>query len=216
MKKLKTIIALTLVLVMVFVTSISTFAANTTAESTDATAISANVGLTKSTIDEIDQYIKIENNQYVLVLPKNVEKKMTESQLTAIKQSINTTNNLIKNSSVSIDSTTKTAIHTVPDQQILKSDVNTVNPMVTYGGVTKVVFYWWGFQLYLSSSMVRYIAIGGVGAISAILALIPGVGWSIAAAIVGAVGGAVAGDTTFPALIVTRNNLLMTFDISYQ
>lgn len=78
----------------------------------------------------------------------------------------------------------------------------TARSIITIGGETKVIAHWWGISLFLSSDAVKRAALGEVAGIAALIALIPGAGWSVAAAIAGAVAGDwVAGQSCMPCVV---------------
>jgi len=62
----------------------------------------------------------------------------------------------------------------------------------TYGyGYSSVKFYWWGVRVWLNRDDTRNICVIGVGAASALVSLIPGIGYATARIIIGALAMAV-------------------------
>jgi len=169
-----------------------------------------------SLIKSLDQYVKVVDNQFEIDIPKKVAKKIGPEQLDLIKQRMAESNLAIKSNNLTIDLTTKKAELLISDQQIMATlasqgytqaiDPPTstdIGPMlITNGGVTKVVFFWGGFDLYLSSYMVKYICVGGIAAVAVLVTLVPGIGWTLAGGIAGAIAAEWAGDQTYYAIVV--------------
>lgn len=205
-RKFKSILGTILTVTVLLSSSSAVFAAGpTTATSNTNNAISQQNAKAKALSDMLDPYVTVVNNQLVLKMPKGISGTIDPVALETVKSKIQETNKTIVNSNLTIDKITKTASISVSDQQLLNaSSKSTISPMLV-GGQTTVVFYWWGFSLYLSSNMVKYIVQGGSAGIAALVSLIPGIGWTIAAAIAGTIVVSVEGDYQWQAKIVDYN-----------
>ncbi len=174
--------------------------------------------LSKETIAMVDAYVSVDNGKYVLNLPDSVSEKLTFAELELVKESINKANAFIvlnknkveynegeKEYAVTIsDSELKINSSESADQQKNRMSTNSVSngTILTTGGETKVLTHWWGLSIFLSSSMVRSLAIGEVAGIAALIALIPGAGWAVGGAIAGAIGGDWAASQTYYPCVV--------------
>lgn len=219
--KLKRGISTFLCASMLFLCSISGVNAQATdtkaTQDTSSKSISLQ-SLSEETIAMVDEYVNVDNGQYVLKLPDSVSEKLTPAELELVKESINKANDFIvlnKNKVVYNEDEKEYAV-TVSDSELKNNSSESANQqknristnsvsngtILTTGGETKVLTHWWGLSIFLSSSMVRSLALGEVAGIAALIALIPGAGWSVGAAIAGTIAGDWAAGQTYPPCVI--------------
>jgi len=199
----KKIIALTLICSVLGSGTFSTFAFATT--NTTATATATN---------QISQTLKnkvapfIETTQSGFFLSKAGYSSLNSTELKIVLESIDNTNTALKNAS---KTGTLSKIGTTFVQNKIEFSIQS-----TTAGVNKAVFYWWGISIYVSGNNVRLCATGAAGATGAIVAAIPGLGWTIAGGVVGAIAATMAGDNTYNAKIVTYYSVTQQFYVVNQ
>lgn len=101
---------------------------------------SQNNKLDESTINYVNQFISVVDNQYVLNLPS--DSSLTPDQVAAIKDLVQKSNDNVKQKNLLIDTTTKVANSKVPKITLRAA----YNKHYTYAN------FWWGTRYYFTSN----------------------------------------------------------------
>jgi hypothetical protein len=121
-------------------------------------------------INKLERFLSIsETGNIVLNAPKrivnSIDSKVYQSLLAGIEQtnSMIDSGYLVCNPDFTLTVTEKylesCGQYLEPNSQLV-AEGNAVTLLSSSGGVTKVVWHWWGFEFYLSSSYVKWIAAG--------------------------------------------------------
>lgn len=119
-----------------------------------------------------DNYVQVQNNQYVLELPQNM--KVNKNDIDNVSSYISKANQIIAEEHLTINPNTKIATKTFEDP----SQVG-----VRSAGKNHVDVYWNYARVFLSKNSVNNIIAGGSGGLGALVGFIPGVGLGAAVAI---------------------------------
>lgn len=151
------------------------------------------------TMELLDSYVSISDNQFTLTVPMGISNKIDSQELNEITSQIQEINKIIKQNNLVIDETgaatmtisdeelrtilkdsgiqdnipkTGTETPSFSDNQLgttLQTFGNQDLSAKIIGGITTVKFYWWGFDLFLSSDMVRLCAKIGATAVGQLI-----------------------------------------------
>jgi hypothetical protein len=141
----------------------------------------------------LDQYVTLENNQYVLNLftnevPEGLKGQISEQEIQEYRSNLEASNNVIVANNLTVQDKYTPVEFYVP--AVSPEGNISSEPGVQYAyGVNKVVAGKGYLDIYLDRNWTQRFAVGGAAAVGALVALIPGVGWIVAGAIIGAVGG---------------------------
>lgn len=140
--------------------------------------------------EELDRYIEVVNNEYVLNLPDNVY--LENDDLANVEKMLTESNNAIRENDLTINPNTKTAI---------LSGVQT-----RAWGKNDIEFHWNFVRVYIDAGNLRIALTVGVGGLGGALAFLATSGWAA-----GAIGAATA------ALGIAANNVTdgIWFDYNY-
>lgn len=101
---------------------------------------------------QLDQYVTVKNNKFVLNIPKGIS--IDQTTLNEAKKAINESNKNVNQNNLVIDPVTKTASKVAGAGNIV--------PMSA--GTNKVEFYWWGIRVYLSARTIQIASTFSLGA----------------------------------------------------
>lgn len=141
----------------------------------------------------LDPYVTLENNQYVLNLftnevPEELKGQISEQEIQEYRGNLEVSNKVIIANNLTVqDKYTPVEFYVpaVSPQGNISSE-----PGVQYGyGVNKVTAGKGFLDIYIDRNWTQRLAVGGAAAIGALVAFIPGIGWGVAGAVIGAVGG---------------------------
>ena len=161
--------------------------------------------LSQTLINKATPFIKTTQSEFFL--SKEGYSSLNSTEIKIVLDSIDASNTALKNASktTTLNKTGNTFVQI--QNGIQKSLI---------GGVNKAVFHWWGIEIYVNSNNVRLCAVGATGAGGAAIAAIPGIGWTIAGGVAGAIAATVAGDHKYPALIVSYRVIGKSFSVRHQ
>jgi hypothetical protein len=207
----KKIIALTLICSVLGSGTFSTFAfATTNTNNITKTATTTNQiqkdSLSQTEINKVTPFI--ETTQSGFFLSKAGYSSLNSTEIKIVLESIDNSNTALKNASKT-ETLSKTG--TTFFQNNTKLSIQSIT-----AGVNKAVFHWWGISIYVSGNNVRLCAVGATGATGALVASIPGIGWSIAGGVAGAIAATMAGDHNYNAEIVSYYSVTQQFYVVNQ
>ena len=106
---------------------------------------SVNNNLSQTDINELDKYVSVENNTFVLNVPEN--SNISSEKVQMARQEIESVNNSIKNNNLLIDPETKEIVQYNPYTMFVQGAFN-IKPGL------QAKWFWWGQQSYYSSNAV--------------------------------------------------------------
>ncbi|MBU3102377.1 MULTISPECIES: hypothetical protein [Clostridium] len=162
-------------------TNNSTLSNDTSIQNTTSTTIAANQlkvnPLSQASIDKVDKYVVVENNQFVLKLPISIQNQISISELAKINERIKQSNDKLRtvtrDNSITVN---KNVINVLPVTSLPETSAISTMSIGSYEGVTAFNVYWWGYGLRLSKSVMNTIDIAakasakyGTGAVIIVL-----------------------------------------------
>lgn len=106
---------------------------------------SVNNNLSQTDINELDKYVSVGNNTFVLNVPEN--SNISSEKVQMARQEIESVNNSIKNNNLLIDLETKEIVQYNPYTMFVQGAFN-IKPGL------QAKWFWWGQQSYYSSNAV--------------------------------------------------------------
>ncbi|MEC1157994.1 hypothetical protein [Cytobacillus horneckiae] len=148
-------------------------------------------------IEKVNPYIKINQNKFIIVNEEGLRSNISYSEYLQVKESLEEVNRMLKENPKLEQIDKFTFAYEITDEEIKEiaakegiefdpnggeeyDDDNTILKQ----GVTKLGIKWWGYEVWLSKSVVQHMLGISISACGVFLgALLPGIGWAIAIAI---------------------------------
>ncbi|MGF7437000.1 hypothetical protein [Lentilactobacillus senioris] len=141
---------------------------STNIQNNNATSNTHSTKIVIKSIDDLDPYVQIQNNQFKLELPTNIIVPVAILKNAQIY--INEQNNIIDHNHLSINPDTKTATLML-DGNIKDSD-NMLKSKY-HKGVNKIILHWNYARIYVNKSTGNLLKAGSIGAITQFLGKLP-------------------------------------------
>ncbi|CCK86169.1 Putative uncharacterized protein yrbG [Lactobacillus equicursoris DSM 19284 = JCM 14600 = CIP 110162] len=124
---------------------------NTTVSSIESNNTSKNT-LTDSEIDDLDDYVEVKNNQYVLNVPSS--SNLSEQEIKVAKAVIEESNRNIQKNNLSIDPVTKEASETSSQNVVFNTKFRVLARAKAKKKAKSYTFknFWWGSRYYFRSN----------------------------------------------------------------
>lgn len=175
MEKIKKQISGILIIALVLVTTLPSQQALASTNKKDANkAVGLNM-VQSDKLTKFEPYVNIKNNKYVLEIPSNIKKSINKDDLVFANKHVKDLNNLLVENNikdVSIENgftiiIDESKIDGISNDISINNGISKLNNSITmssksaYKGVTKIEIHWNYAKVFLSSSAVKSIMVGG-------------------------------------------------------
>ncbi|WP_433957951.1 hypothetical protein [Cytobacillus horneckiae] len=148
-------------------------------------------------IEKVDSYIKIKQNEFIIVDEAGLRSNISYTEYLEVKESLEEVNRMIKENPNLEQIDESTFAYEITDEEIKEiaakegiefdptgGEEYDGDNTILKQGVTKLVIKWWGYEVWISKSVMQHILGISVTAAGVFLGVVlPGIGWAIAIAI---------------------------------
>ncbi|MFD4707504.1 hypothetical protein ACFWM3_22005 [Gottfriedia sp. NPDC058432] len=147
----------------------------------------ANINLVS---DFLEEYILLENNQYKLEIPQNIQNQLSSQAISSVNSYLSMMNDVINTNNIENVTEEGFTLELTDSQLSNKLEQQGLDPLDTLTdkkGVTKIKFHKWGMEIWMSQALVKTLGGIGIGGAGIMLGIVlPGIGvW--AALIIGSI-----------------------------